>query len=870
MNRDWVELQDRRCKEYVEGIKSFIEVAKKALDGEGRTKCPCNTCMNTHDGDIKGIEEHLCKYGISPSYYRWVHHGERPDLSRFVEEESSVIKEAIESPYSGQTSSVNKETDDINDLRGPVLDHDNVNEHSMGNNQRVTRSTFDELLNEAQKQLYPGCTRFSMFNFLVKLMHMKVVNNWSSKSFDMLLQLLRLAFPDGANLPRSYHHAKKRLCEMGLGYHQIHACRYDCVLFWKEYEKFEHCPMCGESRYKVDNGKGKKLPQKVLYHFPLIPRLQRLFSTKRIAHEMRWHKDKRVESNGVLRHPADAEGWKHFDKQFPSFAAEPRNVRLSLALDGFNPFGNTSPPYNMWPVMLTPYNLPPWKCMEETFCFMSLLIPGPQSLEKEIDIYLQPLIAELKQLWTTGVRTFDSSKGEYFQLQAALLWTISDLPIYGDLSGWNAKGYKACPICKEDTVSMRLREKFCFTGHRCYLPVDHEWRKSKHHNGNEEYRFQRKIKNGEEILQQLSAIRFSRFGKNPSKQEKKRKRNIDEFNWTKRSIFFELPYWSKLMLRHKLDVISVERSICDNLLNTMLDIDGKTTDTLVARLDLEDLRIRKELHIQKSGDKYLKPHASYTLTANERVNFCKFLRSVKFPFGFPSSLSQCVNDTEGKVCGLESYDRHILIHRLLPIGIRPYLQGVVCTTIIEMCNFFRKLCAKTVQSQDLYKLQDEIVKILCKFEKLFPPAFFDVMIHLAVHLPYETKIVGPVRYNCMYPFGKSLNNLKQYVKDKTCPESSIAEAYTTTESLKFCSMYLQGIERGPIRNEACDGNKNGGELSVFRQNARLIGEPKSRELSLKEMELAHWHILSHCDESKPYVKYVSILQLLINCIAILH
>lgn len=177
------------------------------------------------------------------------------------------------------------------------------------------------------------------------------------------------------------------------------------------------------------------------------------------------------------------------------------------------------------------------------------------------------------------------------------------------------------------------------------------------------------------------------------------------------------------MLRHKLDVISVERSICDNLLNTLLDMDGKTTDTLLARLDLEDLEVRKELHIQKNGDKYLKPHASYTLAANERVNFCKFLRSVKFPFGFPSRISQCVNVREGTISGLESYDFHILLHRLLPIGILTYLQDQICTTITEMSIFFRKLCAKTIQSQDLDKLQDEIVKILCKFEKLFPPTF---------------------------------------------------------------------------------------------------------------------------------------------------
>ena len=100
----------------------------------------------------------------------------------------------------------------------------------------------------------------------------------------------------------------------------------------------------------------------------------------------------------VLRHPADVEGWKHFDCEFSDFALDSRNVRLRLALDGFNPFGNMSTSYNMWPVMIIPYNLRPWKCMKESNFFMSLLIPGPRSSSKKIDVYLQPLIEELKQL----------------------------------------------------------------------------------------------------------------------------------------------------------------------------------------------------------------------------------------------------------------------------------------------------------------------------------------------------------------------------------------------------------------------------------------------------------------------------------------
>ena len=76
-----------------------------------------------------------------------------------------------------------------------------------------------------------------------------------------------------------------------------------------------------------------------------------------------------------------------------------RNVRLGLATDGFNPFGLMSSTYSMWPVMVMPYNLPPWKCMIEPFMMMSLLIPGRNSLGKDIDVYLRPLIDELKDLW---------------------------------------------------------------------------------------------------------------------------------------------------------------------------------------------------------------------------------------------------------------------------------------------------------------------------------------------------------------------------------------------------------------------------------------------------------------------------------------
>ena len=131
---------------------------------------------------------------------------------------------------------------------------------------------------------------------------------------------------------------------------------------------------------------------------------------------MRWHQDKRVETDDVLRYPVDAKRWKHFNSKFPKFASDPQNVRLGLASDEFNLFGHMSTAYSMWPVVLIPYNLPPWKCLKESNFFMSLLIPYPRSPNRKIDAYLQPLIEELKQLWSLGVRAYDSLTYQFFQL----------------------------------------------------------------------------------------------------------------------------------------------------------------------------------------------------------------------------------------------------------------------------------------------------------------------------------------------------------------------------------------------------------------------------------------------------------------------
>ncbi|KAF3666491.1 hypothetical protein FXO38_09043 [Capsicum annuum] len=86
-------------------------------------------------------------------------------------------------------------------------------------------TTFDKLLKEAERELYSGCKKFLKLSFLVKLLHLKVYNQWSNKSFDMLLELLKEALPSDETLPKSYYDAKNILQGLGLGYISIHACK---------------------------------------------------------------------------------------------------------------------------------------------------------------------------------------------------------------------------------------------------------------------------------------------------------------------------------------------------------------------------------------------------------------------------------------------------------------------------------------------------------------------------------------------------------------------------------------------------------------------------------------------------------------------
>ena len=160
----------------------------------------------------------------------------------------------------------------------------------------------------------------------------------------------------------------------------------------------------------VDNGMGEKtqtkIPVNVLRYMPIVRRLQHLFMFKETARQMTWHKTgKRTELDAdgklMMVHTSDGEAWKRLDALHDDKATDLRHPRVAISTDGFSVFGLTSAQYSCWPVFVIPLS-PPGQIMQRKNIFLTLIIPGPNYLGKNMNVYMQPLKDELQEVGIMG------------------------------------------------------------------------------------------------------------------------------------------------------------------------------------------------------------------------------------------------------------------------------------------------------------------------------------------------------------------------------------------------------------------------------------------------------------------------------------
>jgi hypothetical protein len=88
------------------------------------------------------------------------------------------------------------------------------------------------------------------------------------------------------------------------------------------------------------------------------------------------------------------------------------------------------------------------------------------------------------------------------------------------------------------------------------------------------------------------------------------------------------------------------------------------------------------------------------------------------------------------------------------------------------------------------KLEKEVLVLIFKLEKIFPPGWFNPMQHLLAHIPYEVKIGGPVQYRWMYHIERALKYLRSMIGNKARVEGCITESFLLEEVIYFSSVYF--------------------------------------------------------------------------------
>ncbi|XP_070005252.1 uncharacterized protein [Nicotiana sylvestris] len=541
---------------------------------EGVIRCPCVKCDCMKFKKLEEVKLHLYRKGFIENYFVWTNH-EEIDGSRGIFLNMVVGESSRSVENTNLDSRIEYMVADVFGMHFGCEPTENV-EQTPNDDAKC----FYEQLEEASRPLRDG-NLHSKLSVAVRLLSIRSDWNISQAAMNSFIDLMSELVDTKINLPGDFYKAKRL------------------------------------PRFKRLSS-GNMVIIKVMHYLPLIPRLKRFYVSMSSAPHMRWHFENR-RPPGVMCHPSNGQDWKHYDRTYQDFVSEPRNIRLGLCADGFMNFSISVTPYSCWFVFLTPYNLPLELCMTNPYTFLNCIIPGPRNSKSLTDVYLQPLIDKLKQLWYDGVETYDISTKKNLNLRANLMLTINDFPAYGMLSGWMIAGKLACPYCMEISKVFTLkngRKQSWFDCHRQFLPRDHEFRRMKNafKNNKMEYDSPPPILSGEEIWE-----RVQNFSKATKASPYKFCGYGVTHNWTKQSIFWELPYWKDNLLCHNLDVMNIEKNYSDNLFNTVMDVTCKTKDNLKARMDLQEYCRRPELYMQTTyNGKVFKTKASYIFTLDER------------------------------------------------------------------------------------------------------------------------------------------------------------------------------------------------------------------------------------------------------------
>jgi len=112
---------------------------------------------------------------------------------------------------------------------------------------------------------------------------------------------------------------------------------------------------------------------------------------------------------------------------------------------------------------------------------------------------------------------------------------------------------------------------------------------------------------------------------------------------------------------------------------------------------------------------------------------------------------------------------------------------------------------------------------------------------------------GPIQYGWMYPIERRLGTLKNFVSNMGKPEGSIANAYMASDTLTFCSRYMEDIDTRFNHDDDSDGERPlPNDISIFKHGVALVGSDRRQYNDDAILNKLVWYVLNNCDELDEY------------------
>ncbi len=187
----------------------------------------------------------------------------------------------------------------------------------------------------------------------------------------------------------------------------------------------------------------------------------------------------------------------------------------------------------------------------------------------------------------------------------------------------------------------------------------------------------------------------------------------------------------------------------------------------------------------------------------------------------------------------------------LPIAIRAVKPVHTRLVITKLCYFFNRVSQKVFDPKELGPLQKFAIETACQLEMFFPPAYFNMMEHLIVHIVPQIIEIGPLYLHQMWAYERYMSILKGYVRNRAHPGGSMIEGYTTEEVVECCIDYMKdaepiGVTPPPVHEGRLVGTGIVDNKRFYDEDFKDVAEAHS--IVLQRLAIVEPYIQEHMNE----------------------